>query len=267
MSHDPSSTFDLNKPSPARMYDYFLGGKDNYAVDREAAAKVDAAVGKVMTHDIVWENRLFLQRATRFLAESGIDQFLDLGTGLPTRGNVHEIAQEVTPDAHVVYVDNDPIVLTHGRALLAKNATTTIITADVRDPAGILENPQLGELIDFSRPVGLLSVALFHFISDHEDPAGILRAFHERLCPGSYLVLSHLTTDGPSAEKIGQVTDAYKNATSPIVFRPRAEIESFFDGFDVQDPGLVRPWSWRPAYGESGPQTEYLYAAVARVNA
>src|SRR5436309_12336170 len=142
--------FDVNSPSPARMYDFFLGGKDNFPVDREAGARVKAALGDVMCHDIVWENRRFLQRAVRFLADAGIAQFLDLGTGLPTQGNVHEIAQDVNPDARVVYVDNDPIVLAHGRALLATNDATTVITADMREPDAILANPELNRLIDFS---------------------------------------------------------------------------------------------------------------------
>src|SRR5258707_2823988 len=180
-----------DRPTPARMYDYFLGGKDNFEVDREAAKKVDAALGRTMTHDIVWENRRFLQRATRWLADSGVDQFLDVGTGLPTQGNVHEIAQHVNPDARVVYVDNDPIVLAHGRALLATNQTTTVITADVRSPREILDHPGTRALIDFSRPVALLVIALMHFITDEDDPAGLLATLVDGLAPGSYLALSH----------------------------------------------------------------------------
>jgi SAM-dependent methyltransferase len=262
---DQPPQFDVSTPSPARMYDFFLGGKDNFPSDREAGAKVNAALGDVMTHDIVWENRRFLQRAVRYLAESGIRQFIDLGTGLPTQGNVHEIAQEVEPEARVVYVDNDPIVLAHGRALLATNATTTVITADIRDPAGILDDPELGALIDFSQPVGVLFVAIFHFIRDSEDPSGILAAFRERLAPGSYLALSHLTTDGPDAGEIGQVVEVYKNATSPIMFRSRQEITGLFDGFELTDPGITRPWQWRPEYGVAGPQTDWLLAGVARL--
>jgi SAM-dependent methyltransferase len=263
---DPRPPFEVSKPSPARMYDYFLGGKDNFAVDREAADKVKAALGEVMCHDIVWENRRFLQRAVRFLAEAGIDQFIDLGAGLPTQGNVHEIAQQVLPEAHVVYVDNDPIVLTHGRALLATNDTTTIITADIREPGEILAHPDLRALIDFSRPVAVLSVALFHFIRDGENPADILATIRGHLNPGSYLALSHLTTDGPPADELAHVVDVYKNATSPIVFRSREAIRSLFDGFEIIDPGLIRPWQWRPSYGPSGPRTDWLYAGIARLN-
>ena len=260
---DQVPTFDASQPSPARMYDYFLGGKDNFPADRAAGETVKTALGEVMTHDIVWENRRFLQRSVRFLAESGIDQFVDIGTGLPTQGNVHEIAQQITPEARVVYVDNDPIVLTHGRALLATNATTTVITADMRDPETILTHPELQQLIDFSRPVAVLFVAVFHFIRDAENPAGILKHFRDRLAPGSYLSLSHLTSDGPPPEEVAQVVDVYKNATSPIVFRPREEIESFFDGFDLIEPGLVRPWTWRPELGVDSPRTDWLSAGVA----
>ncbi|OHV42950.1 hypothetical protein BCD48_29640 [Pseudofrankia sp. BMG5.36] len=245
------------------MYDYFLGGKDNFEVDREAAAKVDAALGRTVTYDVVWENRRFLQRATRWLASAGIDQFLDIGTGLPTQGNVHEIAKQVIPAPHVVYVDNDPIVLAHGRALLASDHTTKIITADARDPAGILTHPDATALLDFSRPVAVLLVALFHFIQDTEDPAGLLAQFLDAVPSGSYLVLSHLTTDGPPAEGVARTEAAYRNATSPMTFRPRATIASFFDDLDLVEPGLVRPWQWHPGDDES-PRTEWLYGGVAR---
>ncbi|MDT3443644.1 MULTISPECIES: SAM-dependent methyltransferase [unclassified Pseudofrankia] len=252
-----------DQPTPARMYDYFLGGKDNFEVDREAAAKVDAALGRTVTYDVVWENRRFLQRATRWLASAGIDQFLDIGTGLPTQGNVHEIAKQVIPAPHVVYVDNDPIVLAHGRALLASDHTTKIITADARDPAGILTHPDATALLDFSRPVAVLLVALFHFIQDTEDPAGLLAQFLDAVPSGSYLVLSHLTTDGPPAEGVARTEAAYRNATSPMTFRPRATIASFFDDLDLVEPGLVRPWQWHPGDDES-PRTEWLYGGVAR---
>jgi hypothetical protein len=142
---------------------------------------------------------------------------------------------------------------------------STVITADIRDPAGILDNPELGALIDFSQPIGVLFVAIFHFIRDSEDPSGLLAAFRERLAPGSHLVLSHLTTDGPDTGEVEQVVDVYKNATSPIVFRPRREITGFFDGFELIDPGITRPWQWRPEYGVEGPQTDWLFAGVGRL--
>jgi SAM-dependent methyltransferase len=258
--------FDVTSPSPARMYDFFLGGKNNFPVDREAGARVKAALGDVMCHDIVWENRRFLQRAVRFLAEAGIDQFVDLGTGLPTQGNVHEIAQDVNPGARVVYVDNDPIVLAHGRALLATNDATTVITADMREPGAILEDPDLIRLIDFSRPVAVLFVAVFHFIRESEDPSGILAAFRERLATGSYIALSHLTTDGPPADEVAHTVDIYEGTGMPLVFRPRKRIEAFFDGLDMVEPGVVRPWRWRPELGVDGPHTDWFYAGVGRLS-
>ncbi|MGH3382695.1 MAG: SAM-dependent methyltransferase [Actinoallomurus sp.] len=263
---DQPPTFDISRPSPARMYDFFLGGKDNFEVDRKAGKTVNDALGDVMTHDIVWENRRFLQRAVRFMAESGIDQFVDLGTGLPTQGNVHEIAQRANPGARVVYVDYDPIVLAHGRALLADNDTTTVITADMRDPDAVLSHPEMVSFIDFSRPVAVLSVAVLHFIPDSDDPSGIVRRFRGAMAPGSYLALSHLTTSGPPAEEVDQVVEVYKNATSPIVFRSREVIETFFAETELVDPGLVRPWQWQPD-GTESPQTDWLCAAVGQIPA
>jgi SAM-dependent methyltransferase len=181
------------------MYDYFLGGKDNFQVDRDAADQLDEAAGRGTTFTVAWENRRFLQRAVACLAEAGIDQFVDIGAGLPTQGNVHEIAQRVNPAARVAYVDNDPIVLSHGRALLADDKTTKVFTADMREPQAILTAPGLAGLIDFSRPVAVLFVAVLHFVRDEEDPYGIVGTFRDAMAPGSYLVLSHVTTDGLSA--------------------------------------------------------------------
>jgi len=252
----------LDRPTPARMYDYFLGGKDNFAVDREAAERVKQAVPN--TYQVVWENRHFLQRAVRYLAERGIDQYLDIGTGLPTQGNVHEIARKTIPDARVVYVDNDPIVLAHGRSLLASSPGTTVITADMRQPQTILSDPDLRELIDFSRPVAVLFVAVLHFIKDSEDPAGLIRSFRDVMAPGSYLVLSHLTSDGPPPDAVARTVEAYKNATSPMVFRTRDQIAGFFDGFTLQPPGLVRPRQWHPGPADAMP-TDSLFAGVAKL--
>lgn len=258
----PPDDLRLDKPTPARMYDYFLGGKDNFAVDREAAERVKQAVPN--THEIVWENRFFLQRTVRYLAEAGIDQYVDLGTGLPTQGNVHEIAQQVIPAARVVYADNDPIVLTYGRALLADRPTTTVITADMREPHAILGNPAVQDLIDFSRPVAVLFVAVLHFIRDSEDPAGLIKAFRAVMAPGSHLVLSHLTTDGPPPAAVAQTVEVYEGATSPIVFRTRQQIAQMFDGFILARPGLVRPWQWHPEPTDTM-HTKWLYGGVGKL--
>jgi hypothetical protein len=248
------------------MYDYFLGGKDNYPADRNAAEQVKAKIPN--TYEAVWENRYFLQRAVRYLAEAGIDQFVDLGTGLPTRGNVHEIAQGVNPDAHVVYVDNDPIVLAHGRALLATNPNTTVITADIREPDGILGHPGLRALIDFDRPCAVLFVAIMHFIPDEADPYGSIAAFRDVLAPGSYLTLSHLTPDMIPPDQVEHLIDGYKAATSPMVLRARPQIERMFEGFELVAPGLVHPWQWQPwlksSFEDKPMRTDWLWAGVGR---
>jgi SAM-dependent methyltransferase len=259
---EPGADLRADTPTPARMYDYFLGGRDNYAADRAAAEKVVDAIGPATTYDAVWENRRFLQRAVRWLAEHGVDQFIDIGTGLPTQGNVHEIAQKVIPDARVAYIDNDPIVLAHGRALLADNDTTTVITADMRDPTIILADPDLTALIDVGRPVAVLFLAVLHFLPDSEDPAGIVATFRRAMAPGSYLALSHNSGEGQNAGLVTRVEEIYRAATSPMVFRPRPEIERLFDGFDLIPPGLVRPADWHPVE-DAAPSTCWQFAGLA----
>src|SRR5271170_5381398 len=251
----------MDRPSSARMYNYFLGGKDNFQVDREAADQLDEVAGQGTTFTVAWENRRFLQRAVACLAEAGIDQFVDLGAGLPTQGNVHEIAQRVNPAARVAYVDNDPIVISHGRALLADDKTTRVFTADMREPQAILTAPGLAELIDFSRPIAVLFVAVLHFVRDEEDPHGIVGTFRAAMAPGSYLVLSHVATDGLSAELLARNEQVYERATSPSRPRSRNEIARFFDGLDLLEPGLVRPGRWRPGSGQET-ATHFMYAGV-----
>ena len=251
----------MDRPSPARMYNYFLGGKDNFQVDREAADQLDEVAGQGTTFTVAWENRRFLQRAVACLAEAGIDQFVDLGAGLPTQGNVHEIAKRVNPAARVAYVDNDPIVISHGRALLADDKTTRVFTADMREPQAILTAPGLAELIDFSRPIAVLFVAVLHFVRDEEDPHGIVGTFRAAMAPGSYLVLSHVATDGLSAELLARNEQVYERATSPSRPRSRNEIARFFDGLDLLEPGLVRPGRWRPGSGQET-ATHFMYAGV-----
>jgi hypothetical protein len=262
---EPGADLRADTPTPARMYDYFLGGRDNYAVDRDAAEKVVEAVGPAIAYDAVWENRRFLQRAVRWLAEQGVDQFIDIGTGLPTQGNVHEIAQQVIPDARVAYIDNDPVVLAHGRALLADSLTTTVITADMRDPTTILTHPDLTALIDLGRPVAVLFLAVLHFLPDSDDPTGIVATVRQAMAPGSYLAISHNTSDGQDSDIITHIENVYQAATSPMIFRPHHEIERMFDGFDLIPPGLVRPAHWHP-YEDAPPSTRWQFAAVAAKN-
>ncbi|MFD0687641.1 SAM-dependent methyltransferase [Actinomadura fibrosa] len=249
---------DVSSPSPARIYDVFLGGKDNFAIDR-AAAKVATDAGPDVPR-AARENRAFLGRAVRFAVESGITQFIDLGTGLPTLGNVHEVAQALDPAARVVYVDNDPIVLVHARALLPPSDTTIVIQADVREPAGILENPRVRELIDFDKPVAVLMLAILHFAED-DEVRDIIGTFRNAMVPGSLLVVSHSTVEG-HPESGDEVVKAWKNATVQIHSRNRDEITAFFEGFDLLEPGVVWVPEWRP--DRPGEGTRWMYAGVAR---
>ena len=232
-------------PSPARMYDYYLGGKDNYASDRRAAEEIYALIPDLP--EIARDNRAFLKRAVRAFAETGIRQFIDLGTGLPTQGNVHEIAQQVDPASRVVYVDNDPTVLAHARALLTSNpqGATAYIDADLRDPDVIFRHPDLRNLIDFDQPVGLLMIAVLHFITDEEDPWGLVSRYRSYLPAGSHIAVAHATNEDRPAEAVQKMTDVYKNASAPFNFRTRKQILAFFDGLNLLDPGLVPCPDWR----------------------
>ena len=250
---DWTTKINTSVPNPARIYDYLLGGKDNYPADREVAEQV-VAVAPV-TREVVRDNRAFLRRAVGFLTEeAGVRQFIDLGSGLPTHGNVHEIAQAIAPDARVVYVDNDAMVVTHSRALLADDNTITV-QADLREPDAILGHPEVRKLIDFDRPVALLLLAILHFVPDDQDPHGIVARFRDLLPAGSYLALSHSTRDVPvrpdmtpaeMTEMGTKVQRLYQMTTTLIVPRTRTQVERFFDGFDLVDPGLVEIQRWRP---------------------
>jgi S-adenosyl methyltransferase len=240
---------DVTVPSIARVYDYMLGGKDNFAVDRQVAE---------MTLKIVPDapitsraNRDFLQRVVRHLTEEvGIRQFLDFGSGLPTQGNVHEIAQRIAPETHVVYVDSDPIVLTHGRALLARDGTTAIVEADVRRPEVILNHPEVRQLIDFDRPVGLLFFAILHHLNDHEDPASLAARFIGGLPAGSHLAISHFHNPGAEHPQVAEQAAASEKLFNEHFgtgrWRTREEILAFFDGLELLEPGLVPLPLWRP---------------------
>ncbi|MDI2127838.1 SAM-dependent methyltransferase [Yinghuangia seranimata] len=263
---------DVTRPHPARMYNYYLGGKDNFAADREAAEQVIAAAPSARPS--ARGNRLFLRRAVRYLARRGVRQFLDVGTGIPTVGNTHEAAQELAPDARVVYADNDPIVLVHARALLrgTPEGRTSYVEADVRKPGTILAHPQVRGVIDFGKPVAVLLVALLHFVRDEEDPAALVAELRDALVPGSYLVLTHTSADF-DAERARGGAQIYNRATAPAVLRERAEILHLFDGFDLVEPGLVPLPEWDPdddpydgAYGEYDESLVWLYGGVGRKN-
>jgi S-adenosyl methyltransferase len=233
---------DTTIPTTARMYDFWLGGHDNFAADRTAALAVSEAAPEAPL--LARENRKFLRRAVRYLAEAGISQFLDIGTGLPTQGNVHQIAQAINPDARVVYVDNDPMVLAHSRALKT-GGNTMVIEADLREPQAILDHPGTRKLIDFSQPLAVLLVAVLHFISDDDDPSAIVGAIRDALPPGSYLVLSHVTGD-IRRESAAKAAVHYKKVTSGATLRGQEEIVRFFAGLELIDPGVVQVPHWRP---------------------
>ncbi|MFJ4922001.1 SAM-dependent methyltransferase [Streptomyces sp. NPDC088725] len=258
---------DTSKPHPARMYDFYLQGKDYYEADELAAANVEVVFPTIKI--TARTNRQFMHRATRWLAsEAGIRQFLDIGTGIPTRPNLHQVAQEIAPDAHVVYADYDPIVLRHAEALMRSTpeGRTAYIQADVRQPETILSAGKLHETLDLTRPVALSLNALLHFVPDESDPYGIVERLMDALPSGSYLALSHCTPDfAPEMwEKVAQV---YRAGGIPLQVRSKEDVRRFFDGYELVEPGLTVPHLWRPD-GESvegaTDAAVSIYAAVAR---
>jgi hypothetical protein len=227
-----------DQPHPARVYDYALGGKDNFPADRAAAERALQANSSLRT--TARENRAFLRRAVRYLAEeAGIRQFLDIGTGIPTAPNVHQVAQAIVPQARIVYVDNDPIVLAHARALLSSSpeGKTTYVDADLRDVDTILNSPQLRAVLDLSQPVGLLLIAIMHFIPDTDDPYGLAARLLDALPSGSYLALSHLTGDF-APEAMGAAAAVLRTGHMAMRLRSRPQVERFFDGLDLVESGV-----------------------------
>ncbi|GAA0443456.1 SAM-dependent methyltransferase [Acrocarpospora corrugata] len=231
-------------PSSARVYDYLLGGKDNYAVDRAIGERLLTVAPD--TRSVVRANRAFLARAVRLLAERGVTQFIDLGTGIPTSPSVHEVARETHPDARIVYVDNDPLVKAHNDALLATDDGVIILEADIRRPEDIVGHPDVTKLIDFERPVGVLLVAVLHFVSDVEGAYRILSGLRGRMAPGSYLVLSHSSSES-EPEVLAQLQASTAGSPAQTTFRSHEEILAFFEGFELEEPGLVPVQRWRPA--------------------
>lgn len=261
---DWRDTFRPDIPSTARLYDYYLGGKDNFPADRELAERLLADVPEVRLY--ARANRAYLQRAVRYLvAQAGIRQIIDIGTGLPTMGNVHEVAQEVQPACRVVYVDHDPVVMAHALDLLHGTENTAFIKHDVRQPGEILADAELRHLIGFSRPVAILLVAVLHFVCDDENPREIVQQLLEPFPAGSFVAISHGTVDG--RPELRPATRHYDEATSSFHPRSREEIQGLLEGLDLVPPGIVWVPQWHP-----DPGTEYLdhpeqtvgYAAVAR---
>ena len=240
----PPPDVDLTRPSIARVYDYVLGGKDHYEIDRQVAVALFAAVPE--TRHLATDNRKVLRRAVRYLvAEAGIRQILDIGSGLPTLGNVHEIAHEIDPSVHVVYVDIDPIVLAHGRALLSDEGTTTVVTGDIRDVDAIFDDPAVRELIDFDEPVAVLAVSILHHLTDAEDPYAVTQKIRARIAPGSYLLAANfLDDDDPRAKKLERA--AMEGGLGTGRFRPWEEQRRYFEGLEMVEPGLEYANDWRP---------------------
>ena len=225
---------DATTPSPARLYDYFLGGTSNLAVDREAAERFRAVVPEIV--DATWANRGFHGRAAVSLARQGIRQFIDIGSGLPTQNNTHEAVRRVAPDARVVYVDNDPMVAAHSGPLLAGDGTTTLIMADIREPDSVLGDPELRRLIDFAEPAGVLMTAVLHFVADDADPWGLVARYMEAVAPGSYLALSHGTYDKMPPNSIEAGNQTYAQAAERVYLRSKPEVERFFTGLELMPP-------------------------------
>jgi S-adenosyl methyltransferase len=263
----PPNGIDISRPNVARIYDYLLGGKDNFTVDREAAKQLLAVTPDMA--GIVRDNRSFIGRVVRHVAEEGgIRQFLDLGGGLPTQTNVHEMAQQVAPDARVVYVDNDPVVWSHGQALLAHGDQIAMVRADLREPAEVMRHPDVQRLLDLTEPVAVVCASVLHFVSDEDDPYRIVAEYRDRLARGSYLAISHgaaATAEEDPDDVVGGVTSVYRQASAQLHVRSLAGIQRFFDGFDLIEPGVVWINEWRPGPGfRSAGQPRSLRGGVGR---
>ncbi len=260
---------DITKPNVARVYDYFVGGKDNFTADRDYANKVLEVAPKAAKS--VRHNREFLRRVVRHMSEAGIDQFLDLGSGLPTQGNVSEVAQEINPDARVVYVDNDPMVYIHSRALLADAVKVDIVNGDVRRPAEILAAPAVLSLLDFDRPIGLLMLAVLHHLEDAEQPGSVVARFRDAMAPGSYLAVSSFRLPGPELPELRAVTIENEKVVAKGLgsgrWREHSELVTWFGDWEMIEPGFVALQEWRcpaDAFIEKDEVYHSVYGGVAR---
>ena len=255
---------DLERPSAARLYDYLLGGAHNFAADRAIADKF--LIAQPNAREIARLNRAFLRRAVLFMMDQGIRQFLDLGSGIPTVGNVHEIAHEVDPETDVVYVDYEEVAVAHSELMLERNEHATIVQADLTTPAVVLDNRATRRLLDFDKPVGLLMVGAFHFVPPEKDPAAIIAAYRDAFPAGSYLAFSQFTSDMTPAA-MAKVVEVMKSSRDPMYPRTHAEIVGLFDGFELLDPGVVSTSRWRPLSAmdvASDPEQDGIFAGVGR---
>jgi hypothetical protein len=264
LSDGASTDIDVTRPSAARVYDYFLGGAHNFEVDRQLAEQIARLTPNLA--ETMRANRRFLRRAVRFLVAEGIDQFLDIGSGIPTVGNVHEVAQDANPAARVVYVDIDPVAVAHSRAILAGNERAGVLRADIREPERILAEAVALGLVDLNRPLAVVLAGVLHFIPDADDPAGIAARLRAPLAPGSFLLVSHATQDGQPPEVLEAQRLSARTATE-IMLRTRAEIAGFFGDFTLAPPGVVFLPEWRPEPGgevDAHPERIGAYGGVAR---
>jgi SAM-dependent methyltransferase len=254
---------DTKRANVARVYDYLLGGSHNFLADQDVGRAIAAVEPNIRA--IARANRAFVGRAVRFLGGAGIGQFLDIGSGIPTEGNVHEVAQRADPGARVAYVEVDPVAIAHSKAILAGHENAAIIDGDLRDPEKILTHQAIERLIDFGQPVGLLLVMVLPFIADAEDPGRIVATLRDALAPGSYLVLAHVTDESKPAVAQAAETVYNRSVATEMHMRSRAEILRFFDGFDLVDPGLVYIPTWRPDSPAGVPEDPSKFMGLAGV--
>jgi trans-aconitate methyltransferase len=269
--HRVADRADSVRPAPARIYDYLLSGTNNFKADRDAAERITALVPEL--RDCAWANRGFHQRAAKWIAQRGIRQFIDIGSGLPTVGNTHEVVHQVDPRCRVVYVDNDPMVREHATAILDDDETVRVIQGDLRDPGSVLAHPDLRALIDFSQPAGLLMTAVVHFVADESDPWRLLARYTGALAPGSYLALSHLTDDHKPPRAVAEFLRVFDHATEQMHFRSRPDVERLLTGLDLVSPRHPDGGSQLDYAGDWGAEdlalsdsdgSRWLYCAVAR---
>ncbi len=258
---EPGLGIDPCQASPGRLNDYMLGGKDNFAADRELVEQLKANAPQLQW--IVRENRAFMERAVRYCAEQGIRQFIDLGSGLPSTDNVHDIAMRVDPACRVVYMDKDPMVVVHAQALLADGTAIAAIRGDVRKPEEVLGHDDVRGLIDFSRPVAVVMVSILQYVADGDDPAGLVVRYLDAVAPGSYLVVSHATHE-VFPEAAARAEELLRQAALPLVTRTKDEVAAFFAGLELVEPGLVFTAEWRPHNEIEAPERSGWYAGVAR---
>ena len=255
------TSVDLEKPSAARAYDYLLGGNHNFQVDREFVELLLVDQPEVKRFAIM--NRAFMRRAVLFMVERGIRQFLDLGSGIPTVGNVHEIAQQTDPSARVVYVDNEHVAVAHSQLILEHNDNAAMVQGDITRPRLVLNQPDVQRLLDFDQPIGLLAITIGHYMLPEHDPAAVFAGYRDAVAPGSYLALTHLTGDFDEAMGI-ELTKRMKETQNKVAARSRDEILGFFGDFEFVEPGLVTTSQWRPESPPNTPKEDGLWAGVAR---